>query len=164
MALQTSGQITLSQVQSEFGGSNPIHLTEYYRNNGLVPSTISTTTAVPAGAYNTATGSIGGTQYWSTVGTVNSASTNLHTLRYGNVQITGLTGTTTTTTFAGVYQYTRGQILGTTGGGWQGPIVTWYKVKRRTAATTTTTTTTVNSSIPPNGQITLKNMYGGRKT
>ena len=31
MALQGSGAITLAQVQSEFGGSNPISMSEYYR-------------------------------------------------------------------------------------------------------------------------------------
>jgi hypothetical protein len=30
MALQSSGQISLSNIQSEFGGSNPISLSEYY--------------------------------------------------------------------------------------------------------------------------------------
>jgi hypothetical protein len=45
MALQGSGIITLANVQSEFGGSNPISLSEYYRNgpyvtpnNGNVPT------------------------------------------------------------------------------------------------------------------------------
>jgi hypothetical protein len=32
MTLPSSGPISLSQVQSEFGGSNPISLSEYYRN------------------------------------------------------------------------------------------------------------------------------------
>lgn len=32
MALQSSGAISLSQIQSEFGGSNPISLSEYYQN------------------------------------------------------------------------------------------------------------------------------------
>jgi hypothetical protein len=33
MALQSSGAISLSQIQSEWGGSNPISLSEYYRNS-----------------------------------------------------------------------------------------------------------------------------------
>ena len=39
MPLQTSGTITLAQIQTEFGGSNPIGLNEYYRGGGLVPNT-----------------------------------------------------------------------------------------------------------------------------
>ena len=46
MALQSSGAISLSQIQSEWGGSNPISLSEYYlgslptgrTNYGSIPS------------------------------------------------------------------------------------------------------------------------------
>lgn len=38
MALQSSGTISLSNVQSEFGGSNPIGINEYYRGGSNVPN------------------------------------------------------------------------------------------------------------------------------
>jgi hypothetical protein len=38
MALQTTGPISLSQIQTEFGGSNPISLKEYYRDGDYVGS------------------------------------------------------------------------------------------------------------------------------
>ena len=38
MALQGSGAIKLSEIQTEFGGSNPISISEYYRNGTYVPS------------------------------------------------------------------------------------------------------------------------------
>lgn len=38
MALQTSGQISLNDIQGEFGGSNPIEIDEYYRGGGRVPN------------------------------------------------------------------------------------------------------------------------------
>jgi hypothetical protein len=38
MALQGSGTIKLSEIQTEFTGSNPISLSEYYRNGIYVPS------------------------------------------------------------------------------------------------------------------------------
>ena len=38
MALQSSGAIKLSEIQTEFGGSNPISMSEYYRNGTYVPS------------------------------------------------------------------------------------------------------------------------------
>ena len=41
MALQTSGAIKLSQVQSEFGGSHPISMSEYYQGGAYVPTTVS---------------------------------------------------------------------------------------------------------------------------
>ena len=35
MALQSSGAISLADIQTEFGGSNPISLSEYYKGGGL---------------------------------------------------------------------------------------------------------------------------------
>lgn len=45
-ALQSSGAITLAQIQTEFGGSNPISMSEYYRGGSYVPSH-SGTTGIP---------------------------------------------------------------------------------------------------------------------
>lgn len=48
MALQSSGAISLSQIQTEFGGSNPISLSEYYAGGSNVPSgTTGTGGAIP---------------------------------------------------------------------------------------------------------------------
>ena len=44
MALPGSGAISLSQLQTEFGGTNPISLSEYYRNGAY---TTSNNTGVP---------------------------------------------------------------------------------------------------------------------
>jgi|TARA_B110000858_G_scaffold127375_1_gene144961 hypothetical protein len=41
MALQTSGTITFAQIQAEFGGANPIGLSEYYQGGAYVPTTAS---------------------------------------------------------------------------------------------------------------------------
>ena len=41
MALQTSGAISLAQVQSEFGGAHPISMSEYYQGGAYVPTTVS---------------------------------------------------------------------------------------------------------------------------
>lgn len=50
MALQTSGTIKLSQLQTEFGGSYPISLGEYLRGGSYVPNTpnAGTNQAIPA--------------------------------------------------------------------------------------------------------------------
>jgi hypothetical protein len=37
MALPSSGVLTLADIQTEFGGTNPIDLSDYYRGGGLVP-------------------------------------------------------------------------------------------------------------------------------
>ena len=36
MALQTSGTISLSNIQTEFGGTNPVSMSEYYRGGSYV--------------------------------------------------------------------------------------------------------------------------------
>lgn len=38
MPLPSSGTITLGNLQTEFGGSNPVDISEYYRGGGLVPN------------------------------------------------------------------------------------------------------------------------------
>jgi hypothetical protein len=38
MAIPLSGPLSLTNIQTEFGGTNPIGLSEYYRNGGLVPN------------------------------------------------------------------------------------------------------------------------------
>jgi hypothetical protein len=49
MAIPSSGAISLSTIQTEFGGSNPISLSEYYAGGGLVPpGTTGTYGAVPS--------------------------------------------------------------------------------------------------------------------
>ena len=39
MALQTSGQIAVQDLATEFGGNAPHAMNEYYRGGGLVPDT-----------------------------------------------------------------------------------------------------------------------------
>lgn len=37
MALPSSGTITIDQIRTEFGGSTPVSISQYYRGGGLVP-------------------------------------------------------------------------------------------------------------------------------
>ena len=49
MPLPTSGPLSLNDIQTEFGGTNPIELNEYYAGGGLVPAgTTGTFGAVPS--------------------------------------------------------------------------------------------------------------------
>ena len=43
MALASSGPLTFSSIQGEYGGANPINISEYYRNGEYVPDSITTT-------------------------------------------------------------------------------------------------------------------------
>jgi len=49
MALPSSGLIRLSDIQTEFGGSNPVSLSEYYRGGSYVPISATTTTIPSSG-------------------------------------------------------------------------------------------------------------------
>jgi len=40
MTLPASGTLSFSQIQTEFGGSNPISFSEYYKNGSNVPTTV----------------------------------------------------------------------------------------------------------------------------
>lgn len=48
MALQTSGPISLQDIQNEFGGGNPINISEYYRGGTYVPNS-TTNSNIPTG-------------------------------------------------------------------------------------------------------------------
>ena len=48
MAIPTSGALAFSALQTEFGGTNPIGLSEYYAGGGLVPATASGTNGAEA--------------------------------------------------------------------------------------------------------------------
>ena len=50
MTLPNSGALSFSQIQTEFGGSNPISLNEYYRGGANVPSHANTSGIPSSGA------------------------------------------------------------------------------------------------------------------
>ena len=50
MALPSSGVLTLNDIQTEFGGTNPIDLSDYYRGGGLVPNSAGNSAIPTSGA------------------------------------------------------------------------------------------------------------------
>lgn len=80
MALPSSGTLTLAQIQGEFGGSNPISLSEYYRNGGLVTSN---NTNVPTSGAISISNFYGAVkQFAFTIGTTYSSTQDLRTLAF----------------------------------------------------------------------------------
>jgi len=83
MAIPASGTITLTDIQTEFGGSNPIGLSEYYRGGAYVPNTSGNATIPTSGTitfanfYNTSN-----VQYF----TISSNQTDLNLRTYVNSQ------------------------------------------------------------------------------
>jgi len=167
MALPTSGPMSLISLQTEYGGANPVGLMEYYRNGLYVPSTISTTTVVPAGSWSSYVYTVtpitrwvlnfSGGGYWVVV-------------HWGGSQVAYSSDSAQNATqldnFGG-YDYGRGNLYSYTPGSKNDPISTWhYYVRRRTTATTTTTTVNVNTNVPeaPGTLYLAASFYGGRKT
>lgn len=107
MALPTSGTLTLAQIQTEFGGSNPISLSEYYAGGANVPSgTSGTNGAVPSSGtisvwnfYGTAKVSIDPRLVFNNTGTMTVYDPNGES---------GLLTFTTTGTISGLPSYTAG--------------------------------------------------------
>jgi len=50
MAITTSGAISLNNIQTEFGGTNPININEYYKGGTNVPSTTANNSIPTSGA------------------------------------------------------------------------------------------------------------------
>jgi hypothetical protein len=57
MALQNSGPISLLDIATEFGGTTPHSLNEYYKGGGLVPN-------IPANANVPTSGTISLSQFY----------------------------------------------------------------------------------------------------
>jgi hypothetical protein len=149
MTLQTSGSISFSQLQSEYGGSNPISLSEYYRGGAYVPTTISQA----AGSWSSYLGQSGTT--WD-IGI-------WRTIRWSGTQVNSTTdmNNTVTSYSAGGYDYERGTQ-------WDSYVTTdkypvtviRYRIRRRTSAATIT----VNTNVPSSGTIDMADFYGGRNS
>lgn len=150
MTLQSSGAISLANLASEYTDTQPNSLSEFYRNGGKVPSSI--TENVAAGSYVTQYNV--NTYYWR-VGIFAS-------LRWNNVQISSSVASNATTFSSGGFDYQRGAFVAniTTGSGKTAFTWAYYKIQRRTSATTTTTN--VNQNVPTSGTISLSQFYGGR--
>ena len=166
MPLQTTGQISLSQIQSEYGGSNPIGMSEYIKGGTNVP----TTTGSAAGAwsswfrtasayqsYDSSFTSIGTDWITFDIGTygnqrIHWAGSILSPVLYNN------TGTTITATDG--YEYQKGT-LGSTlafGNKYFPTTVRSYRIRRRTAATSVA----ANPNIPTSAtNLGMSKYYGG---
>lgn len=77
MALQSSGAISLSDIQTEFGGSNPISLSEYYRGGSYVTDN---NTSVPTSGTITMSNFYGAVKQFSHTITSSVQQANLSTI------------------------------------------------------------------------------------
>ena len=81
MALPTSGPLSLTDLQTEFGGSNPISLSEYYAGGPYVPSGASGTNGpIPSSGAISISDFYGSTNAFTFNITTNTTNANLRTL------------------------------------------------------------------------------------
>jgi len=91
MTLPASGAISLNQIATEFGGSAPHSISEYYRGGGLTPST--TTEAVTASSTSSSSSGTGRGSGYTTSPNWNSGS---HIMNFTEWADNGTSGTVNT--------------------------------------------------------------------
>ena len=157
MTLQTSGAISLANLQTEYTDTAPISLSEFYRNGGKVPNTI--TVNVPAGSWSSYLYDRTGNNYYWVVAFFAGGQ-----WAGSSAGFNSLTVSTATSVTVGGFEYQRGSFVETitTGTGKNQVTSSYYRIRRRTTATTSTIS--VNQNVPTSGTISLSQFYGGRKT
>lgn len=117
MVMQSSGAISLAQVQAEFGGANPISLSEYYGAPGVPASgSISLahfygksayrTTSVATGESRATAWTTGWTSYWTTTWTTSTSGSGCSGPSYFQTSVTTSIWKTRTTSVATWYAWT----------------------------------------------------------
>lgn len=153
--LQSSGTISLGNVQSVMGGSNPASMSEYYRGGTYVPST-KTVTPPMEGPFFSAQPPY---YYWAVSSGVAEGPFPWEPIYYTyiivqwNSTYMDFDGDEYTTSYTrGGYTYYRGSLSNGS-----------YNVYQISRSSTTTTTTNINTSVPTSGTISLSNFYGAEK-
>lgn len=155
--LHSSGAISLSQVQSHWGGGNPIYMSEYYRNGSYVPSiytvttTTTTTTRSPGSGSNYSVWNGSSGYEWRVMGTT---STSIY---WGSSTITTSASASATSHTSGGWTYYRSTYVGASYG-----VYRYQIYRQQTTTSTSTTTTNINTGIPNSGTISMNQFYGGR--
>jgi len=153
VALQGSGAISFLQMQSEFGGANPISMSEYYRGGSYVPTSV----GLPAGSWSSYLAER--EPYVSYGFYFIYTSLNYTHINWGPL-VGSFQGNLTTAVVDG-FEYERGgqfYYQGPSKGTYESQ--SYYMIRRRTAATSVT----VNTGIPASGVISMNQLYGGRNT
>ena len=100
MTLQASGAITLANIQTEFGGANPISLSEYYNNGPYVGSWVS---GVPS------SGAISVSSFYGKQSYITPVSGTSYFYINGSLVLTQSSGATATGLSGGVLDNDNGQ-------------------------------------------------------
>lgn len=109
MALQGSGAISFSQIQTEFGGSNPVAMSEYYRNGaytGANNTSVPTSGAIAMSNFYGATAAdvVPDAANWNNIYNVDTLGNGISTGNTNTITVTGInTSVTYSVTITGGY-------------------------------------------------------------
>ncbi len=117
MALPSSGPLSLANIQTEFGGSNPISLSEYYAGGGRVPAGTSGTYGAVPSSGTISIRNFYGTSNYVPISATGGIITTSGGYRYHQFLGDGTFSVSTIGTTNGVVQYT---IISGGGGGANG--------------------------------------------
>lgn len=164
MSLQSSGAISLSQIQSEFGGSNPISINEYYRGGSRVPAQITEQTSSNITYWVSPVRSSGPyTNAWVTLDATNAGGPKqINIYKNGSAVVVGYTPSDalTRTSYYSGGSYIRENLQASY-------VLANFSEKRLYAFRNVnyyTNTITVNTNVPSSGKISFSNFYGARKS
>lgn len=157
--LQSSGEISLSQVQSHWGGSNPISMGEYYRNGSYVPSTVTVTTTTTTTTREPSSGSnlslTNPQTQWYTFGAAGGI-----TVRWaGSTIVSSYDPWTATSLTSGGWTYYRDTYYSQTYG-----VISYRVYRQQTTTSSSSTNTNINTGIPTSGTISMNQFYNGRNS
>lgn len=151
MALPSTGQLTLEDLAGEFGGTVPHNLSEYYKDGGLVPSSVTTYgnwTAeqfrFPGVAFQT--GSTTGYTFWARP--ISGSGNNIVQINSGSRS--GSTAAQTSFIYNGVQEIQRLTYRHN-----DSNVYYVYSLRYRTVSSSA-----VNAGVPTTGQINIKDFYG----
>jgi hypothetical protein len=151
MTLQTSGAISQGNLQTEYGGANPISANEYYRGGAYVNTTRSTSSTVYSSWYlNCLTYGCCQQSAWY------DGTNSWYAWKWNGAQVT----TSPWPNSNGVYTFTTGGYTyyhGKYNGGYYLYTNNSYSIRRSNVQTSTID---VNTTVPSSGTISLNQYYG----
>ena len=162
MTLPGSGTISMSELQTEFGGSSPISFSEYYKSggNGYVPSTVpdAVTASSLSGSHST---NLRGAQFGGFNPAINTTIAVQGSIVFSaNLTPSGVGSTSTTGTFSASAGNTIGVVTSFPSSGWAGH----YIFIGGSSYNNRSLSLPVNGDIPASGVTKLSDYYGGRAT
>ena len=113
MTLPSSGAISIGDLASEFGGSAPHSLSEYYRGGGLVPSTKQSTVTATSTGYTQSGTNFRGVPFEQNPPIFNSGNNIMFAYIWADNGNTGNFTTTQQINVSGTYRLTCSTFLST---------------------------------------------------